>query len=124
MKNEKLAGIIAKAGDDLKAYAEEHEDKILEAWYAAEEEAADNETKPKFKLGFGIVLDLDKNTMETVLTWAVRHKASSTCQIPDTNQPGLPLEDTSTVTISQEGHEDVTMTHKQLSEAAKKLSKK
>jgi hypothetical protein len=90
--NQKLEAISDKAAADLQAYIKEHEDKILEAWNNAEQEAQDNEATPKFKLGFGISLDLDKDTMETALTWGIKFKASRTTQIPDTNQVALPLD--------------------------------
>lgn len=46
-----------------------------------------------FKLGFAISLNLDKEEMETALTWGVRHKASSTSTIPGTKdgQTKMPL---------------------------------
>lgn len=92
--NKKLHAIAAKAADNLQAYVAEHEDKILEAWNAAEQEAQDNESKPKFKLGFSIVLDLENDAMETALSWSVRFKASSVVPIPDmdADQSKLPLD--------------------------------
>lgn len=87
--NEKLKAIIDQAADNLKAYAKEHEENILKAWHSVEDEAQANEETPKFKLGFGIVLDLDKDTMECALTWSVRFKASSVQSIPNPDQPDL-----------------------------------
>ena len=65
--------------------------KILEAWQAVEEEAADQETKPVLRIGFAIVLDLQTEKMETVLSFGVRHKLNVVRDIPDPNQIDLEL---------------------------------
>lgn len=117
--NLKLAAIGAKAAEDLKAYMKEHEEKILEAQYNATQEAQDNEEKLKFKLGFSITLDLEKDTMETALTWGCRFKASSTANIPDPDQADLPLEDT--ITLKVPAKEAVTVTGKQFTQAVNKV---
>lgn len=59
---------------------------------AVVEEAQIQDTAPKLKIGFSIGLDLDKDSMETALTFGVRHKLSAACSIPDPNQAKLPLE--------------------------------
>lgn len=87
--NPKLKAIIDRAAEDLKSLARESEDKILEAWSACEQEAQDNEQKPKFKLGFGITLDLDADKMETALSFGIKHKVSHDQAIPDPAQPDL-----------------------------------
>lgn len=87
--NAKLEMISRRACLDLAAFIAEAEPKLLEAWCAAEQEAQDNETKPKFKMSMGITLDLDSNDMETALTFGVRHKLSRNGEIPDPNQPEL-----------------------------------
>ena len=88
-KNAKLAAIIASATEDLPALVAESEARILEAWDQAAEEAVENETKPKFRLGYSITLDLDANKMETRLSFGVRHSVSVDRDIPDPNQPEL-----------------------------------
>jgi hypothetical protein len=85
MKNAKLNSIIAKAASNLVALAKEDEDKILAAWQAAEQEAQENETKPKFKLGFAITLDLDKNALVCDLVFGSRRKRTTEEEIPDPN---------------------------------------
>jgi hypothetical protein len=101
--NEKLTAITATACTDLAGFIREKEEDILDAWNAAEQEAIDQEAKPKFRLGFTITLDLDADTMETALGWSVRHKVSNTQQIPDPSQPNLKGMDDATVTIETNG---------------------
>ncbi len=87
--NPKLKAISESAAEDLKAFIAEGEKNILEAWSEAESNAADEETKAKLKLGFAITLDLDKDHMETALTFGIKYKLSKDAEIPDPNQ--LPL---------------------------------
>lgn len=117
--NQKLLAIAETAAKDLDAFIRESEEKILEAWSAAEAEALENDAKPKFRLGFTITLDLDKDSMETVLAFGVRHKLSRDQSTPDPSQPELSGVDT--VTISSGGKE-VTVTGEQFSKAARKMS--
>lgn len=84
--NDKLKAISDKAATDLADLIKDGEEKILEAWSQCEEEAQSNETAPKFKLGLAITLDLDKDTMETALSFGVKHKLSVSAAIPDPNQ--------------------------------------
>ena len=90
--NDKLASIAAAACTDLAALIRDGEKRILEAWAACEEEARDNEAKPKMKLGFSITLDLEADKMQTELSFGVRHKLTHDQSIPDPNQPDLPME--------------------------------
>lgn len=91
--NAKLQAISDRAAVDLPAFIAEKEDDILRAWSQMEDEARDQEARPKFKLGFSIVLDLDANDMETALTWSVRQKVSRNGEIPDPSQPKLPMDE-------------------------------
>ena len=122
--NPKLSAISTSACSDLSAFIAEKESEILAAWNQAEQEAQDQETKPRFKLAFSVTLDLDADRMETALSWSVRHKVSCDKPIPDANQSDLPLEDETTVTLSTDGVEPITMTAAQFSKAARKLSGK
>lgn len=122
--NPKLAAIAREAAENLQDLVKNHEDKILEAWHACEQEAQDQESAPKFRLALSITLDLDRDQMETALSFGIRYKASRDQQIPDPNQADLPLPDDTTVTLSTEGVEPVTMTGEQFSKAARKLSGK
>ncbi len=105
--NDKLAGIAAKAATDLCHLVKEGEDKILAAWSNAEEQAQLDDSKPKFRLSLSITLDLDKDTMDTDLSWSVKHHLSVTAPIPDTDQSELPIG--GTVTIETPDHEPVTV---------------
>lgn len=89
MQNPKLAEIAKKAAADLSAFIAESEDKLLEAWHQCEQDAQENETKPKFKFTFNVVLDIEANKMETALTFGVRHKLSRDQEIPNPDQAVL-----------------------------------
>ena len=124
--NKKLEAIANKASADLLALIKDGEAKILEAWNSAEEEAQIQESKPKFKLGLAIVLDLDKDTMDTSLSFGIKHTLTISGEMPDPTQPKLPLEvdelPAGTVTIKTPGAEPVTVTTEQFANASKKLS--
>lgn len=120
--NPKLYAIAKEAAENLQDLVKNHEEKILEAWHACEAEAQDQESAPKFKLALSITLDLERDQMETALSFGIRYKASRDQQIPDPAQTDLPLD--TTVTISTEGVEPVTVTGEQFSKAARKLSGK
>jgi len=118
--NAKLQAIAEKSASDLIALIKDAEPKILEAWAAAEEEATD-EASPKLKLGFSITLDLDKDKMETALTFAIRRKYSIDETIPNPDQFALPMVDNTEVKVVTAAGE-ATMTTKQFVDGLQKLS--
>lgn len=90
-ENPKLRAISTAFSYDIPQLISEAEEEILDSWNQCEQEAQDQETAPKFKLGFGVTLDLDKDTMETKLTFGTKHTKTISRAIPDPNQPSLPL---------------------------------
>lgn len=106
--NAKLQAIAAKAASDLIGLVHDGEEKIQSAWTEALVQAQLEDTKPKFKLSVGITLDLDKDTMDTDLSWSTKHRLSVSAKIPDPTQPDLPMDDT-TITLSVEGRPSVTV---------------
>jgi hypothetical protein len=124
--NALLKSISDNAADDLKSLIESGETDILAAIHKMESEAQLQETKPKFSLGFKITVDFDSHTYDCDLSWTLKQSLSVSHQIEDPLQEKLPGidHDKSTVTISTEGMEPVTMTSKEFSRAAKILSKK
>lgn len=88
--NAKLKSIAEQAAEDLQDFVREKDKDIMEAWRAAETEAKDQETKPMFKLGFAITLNLQDDKMETALSWSVKHKVSCDHEMPSADQPFLP----------------------------------
>ena len=120
--NAKLHAIAEKAATDLQSLIEESEANILKAWDAAEQESQDNETPPKFKLGLTITLDLDKDTMETALTYGIKHKLSVACTIPDPNQPDL-LPESGINAMTMENGKSVMLDSQTASRALKALNK-
>lgn len=111
--NPKLEAIAQCAAADLLKYFTEGEQEILDAWNAVESESQVQETKPVFKLGFAITLDIEGYTMQTALAWSVKHKLDGSRTMPDPDQPQLPMGE-DTVTIKTEGVEPVTLTKKHL----------
>lgn len=98
--NSKLEAIAEQAATNLRSLIIEGEFDILSAWDAALTEAQAQDEKPKFRLAFAIVLDLDKNQADYDLTWGVRRRLSITAPIPDPQQTTLPLDAPSaTVTL-------------------------
>jgi len=71
----------------------ESREKIEEAWAGALAEAQLQETSPKLKVGFGIVIDTEEHKVEYFLTFAVRHKRSIEAELPNPAQPELPITD-------------------------------
>lgn len=84
--NPKLKAIADKAASDLIQLITDGEEKILDAWNNCEEEAQAQESTPKFKLGIALVLDLDKDTMQTSLSFGVKHTLTIAGGIPDPAQ--------------------------------------
>lgn len=120
-----LAQIAENASADLSDLILEGNDDILTAIHKSESEAQANESKPKFSLGFKISVNLEDSTFDCDLSWNLKQSLSVSHSIDDPAQGKLEgiNEDKSTVTISTEGEEPVTMTTKQFSKAAKRLSK-
>jgi len=91
--NEKLQAILRMSGENLVKLGTDAEDKILAAWNQAEQDAQENDTKPKFRLGFTVTLDIDADRMESSLSFSTRCKYSVGEVIPDPNQTALDLDD-------------------------------
>ena len=88
-KNPKLRAIATAFALDVPQLVHDAENEILAAWAQAEDEAQLNETSAKFGLSFAVSLDLEKDKMETKLSFSVRHSRSIDRAIPDPNQPEL-----------------------------------
>lgn len=114
--NEKLKAISDKAIADFQSLIQENEKLLLESWSSAEQEAQDNETKPKFKFNLGVTLDLDKDSMACDLTFGVRYKRTVETSIPDPSQPEF-------VEISTPGMEPVRMTGQKFKDLPDKIQK-
>ena len=126
MTNPLLDQIANKASQDLLDLIHEGNDDILTAIHKATSEAQLQETKPKFILGFKIVVDLEKSTFDCDLAWSLKQSLSVSHTIDDPAQEKLPGvdEDKSTVTISTPGVKSVKISSAQFSRAAKILSNK
>ena len=105
--NDKLQAIAAKAAEDLLGLIADGDEKIRAAWSEAECQAALEETKPKFSLAFKITLDLDKNTMDSDLSWSTKHHLGVTSKLPDPTQPELPGVEPETVTMETDSGKSV-----------------
>ena len=91
--NTKLEAIAAKASEDLIALVKDGEEKILEAWQAAEEEGQLNESPPKLKLSLSITLDL-----KTVGNGAIQITPKVSAAVPE------PKPDTTLLWATVEGN--------------------
>jgi hypothetical protein len=90
--NPKLEAIGVKAAELFQASMREAANDILQAWDVAVEEAQANDKNPILAVGFTLKLDLGSNRLETALGFSVRRKFECSAEIPDPNQPDLPLE--------------------------------
>jgi hypothetical protein len=95
--NAKLEAIGAKAAELFQASMREAANDILQAWDVAVEEAQANDKDPILAVGFTLKLDLGSNRLETALGFSVRRKFECSAEIPDPNQPDLPMEPTVTI---------------------------
>lgn len=91
--NPKLEAIAHDAGKNLKHLISENTVEILAAWAKCEEEGLLNETSPKLRLGFAIIMDLDADKVTHRLSWSVTTVREIEGQIPDPNQLELPMAD-------------------------------
>lgn len=123
--NPKLEAITQQASDNFCKLVADASDDILKSWDAVVEEAQLQESKPKFRLGFTLTLDLDANRMESALTFGVRRKLTADDPIPDPAQLPLALsEDATTVTMTLPGKTPVTVPFEKFTEAADRVLKK
>ena len=99
MKNTQLKNIIDQACMDLCGLAYDGEDDIIAACDKAQAEAALQESKPKFNLGFTISIDPDNGSYETKLSWSVKQSLSAEHTLDDPAQTKLPIGDKTTLEI-------------------------
>lgn len=88
--NPKITAIAIKAASELAGLIRESEADILAGMHKAAEEAQLQESKPKFKLGFTITLDLDADVAIYNLGWSTKVSRETSSQIPDPDQLALP----------------------------------
>ena len=112
---EQMPGIFADAND-----------QITDAITAAMEDAKDaadagQDKKAMLALSISVKWDLDGRSVVVSLPVSVRRRYEKVCQLDDPNQPKLPISDGTTMTISTDGMEPVTLTPEQLSTAAQRV---
>ena len=90
---EQLRAIAERAGAHLIDLITDGETEILKAWAAVAREAALQEVGPKLKLGFTIIVDIDKQVVDYDLSWSVRHKLSVSDKLEDPKHEKLDLEE-------------------------------
>lgn len=116
-----LKQILATAPDDLTRLLEEGGEDIEKALARSVAEAASNDQKAKFAIGFRIAVDVDNNTFECQLGWSFKQTLSVSHEIEDPRQTGLPFTP-ETVTIKT-GDQEVKLTAEQMKQAAKRITK-
>lgn len=92
----KLEQIGEDAGERLKALWKESLEEIERGILAATEGSQNQDKEAKFRVGFSITLNLDRNVLLYSLKFSTQHKLDSTSAMPDDNQENLPF------TISEE----------------------
>lgn len=87
-----IQNLIKAAPEQLVALLTESADQIDAAIVSAATEAQAQESAAKLSIPFGIVVNIDKSAFEFSLSWSVKHKLTSACQIEDPKQEQLPIE--------------------------------
>lgn len=69
----------------------DREEDILKAWHENIEEANQNDKDfPPLKLSLGATVDLENNTIKTVLRFTAAYQSSLSAELPDPNQSSFP----------------------------------
>ena len=87
----KLEQIGIDAGERLKALWNESLEEIERGIVAATEESQNQDKEAKFRVGFSITLNLDRNVLLYSLKFSTQHKLDSSSAMPDDNQETLPF---------------------------------
>jgi hypothetical protein len=91
ISNERMSAFLETIISQVRTALFEREFDILKAWQENIEEASENEKDfPPMKLGIGSTVDLEKNTIETVLSFTVKHQSKISEALPDPSQPEFP----------------------------------
>jgi hypothetical protein len=98
---EQLRAIAERAGAHLIDLITDGETEILKTWAAVAREAALQEVGPKLKLGFTIIVDIDKQVVDYDLSWSVRHKLSVSDKLEDPKQEKLDLDEKPRVKVGE-----------------------
>jgi hypothetical protein len=115
---DKLDLIADEAARRLKSAISEAHADILTTWEQVNDQAQEDEKDPVLTLSFAVKLNLGGNSLVTALTFGVKRKIEEAGEIPDPNQPTLPLG--GTVTIETPGMEPVTVTAEKFTRVMKK----
>lgn len=67
----------------------ESEDYLMAAWGSADEEAERNEARAVFRIGFTV--SIEGKTMESALSFGIRHRLSIESDLVDPRQAEMPL---------------------------------
>jgi hypothetical protein len=85
--NLQLEQIAEKGAENLKTLLHESADKIREAWESALAEAELQETAPRFRLNYQILISPDESKVEYQVSFSIRYKVSVEDELPDPSQP-------------------------------------
>lgn len=92
--NALLKNIAEKSSQDLSNLIEEGNDDILAAIHKTEAQAQLQGMNPKITLGFKITVDLDKNTFDCDLSWAIKQSLGVSHSLDNPNPQNLPMAST------------------------------
>lgn len=93
--NERMDAFIATISSQVRTLLHERGDNMLAAWHENMEEAQSADEKaslPPLKLSISATVDLEKNSVESVLSFTVKRQSKIKADLPDPNQPELPME--------------------------------
>ena len=88
----KLEAIFAAAVEAYRVKLNEAYSDIEKQIMETVEQAQDEDTPAKFRCAFSMTYDMDKNSLIYDLSFGVRKHWKDTEEVPDPNQPKLPLE--------------------------------
>jgi len=93
IENNRLEQILSQASGQLNTLMMERSSDIQNAWNETIEEAQENEKEklPPLKLSMSVVVDLEKDVVESALRFTCAYTSKLCATLPDPNQPTLPI---------------------------------
>ena len=91
--NQRLGQILDQAAEQLKTLMHERVDDIQRAWNETIEEAHENEKEslPALKIGLGVSVDLEDDSVESVIRFSCAYTSRVSSKLADPDQMELPV---------------------------------
>lgn len=87
LRNPKIRHILQKGPEMFAALVKEGAAEIVEAMRIMSEEAATQDKPPRFKLAFGVTIEVDEDGVVYDLNYGLRRKLSAVTHIDDSEVP-------------------------------------